>query len=59
MYPVHLVVEMGGRVWALFNGRYSSLLGTLIPPGYFIMLNDPSTEFVYLVVSQDILRMEA
>ena len=58
-YPIQLVVEMGGRVWQLFSGGYSSLLGALNASGQFAPANAASNRLVYFVVSADTLRMEA
>ncbi len=57
-YPYQFVVETCGRVWQLFDGRYSSLLGRLRSPPQFVALTDPSTSLVYAVVSSDTLRTE-
>jgi hypothetical protein len=58
-YPIQLVVEMGGRIWQLFSGGYSSLLGALSACGRFAPTNAESNRLVYFVVSADTLRMEA
>lgn len=57
--PIQLVVEMGGRVWELFEGRYSSLLGTINALGHFFPVNAPSNGFVYRVVDMSTVGMEA
>lgn len=57
--PIQLVAEMGGRIWAVFSGGLSSLLGRLNQRGQFNTLIDPSTRFAYRVYSADALRMEA
>ncbi len=58
-YPTQLVAEMGGRIWALFSGGYSTLLGTFNASGHFFATNAASDGFVYQVVSGDTLRLEA
>lgn len=57
---IQLVAELGGRIWELFEGGYSSLLGQFDSNRQFVPLtNSPSAGLVYQVVSSDQLRMEA
>ncbi len=57
---IQLVAEMGGRLWLLFPGGYSNLLGRFAENQRFTPLDSsPSAHFVYLVVSSDQLRLEA
>jgi len=58
-YPTQLVAEMGGRIWQLFEFKYSSLLGAFNPSREFVELTDSSTSLVYRVVDADTLAMES
>jgi hypothetical protein len=55
--PLQLVLEMGGRLWAAYQGRLCSLLGAVSAAAEFQRLNHtPTLQRVYQVVSPDQVR---
>lgn len=57
---IQIVAEMEGRVWQLFSGGYSSLIGyfNVANQQFFSLSTDASANYVYGVISDDQLRME-